>query len=133
MSKYRADSVEFKTWKTSIGMVYHSTLSKAFERCAKSNKKSEPIMDIINGLKSESEEWVSNASAITASSYEFIMMFFCEETEEHNVVHECMHATSMAMMNKGLQLTPESEEAYCYFIERLSKKAMKFIREAKRK
>jgi len=129
MSNYKSDSLECKTWQASVSMVYHDTLKKAVKKCLKNNKEDKDIVCICESMIND-PILLESAGAITSTLDRLVIMFFDKDTKEHDVVHECMHATSIVLGRKGLSLTHESEEAYCYFIGRLSKKALKFLRNA---
>lgn len=131
MGKYKQDNVVFKTWKHTINMVYHDDLEKAVRKCANRNKDKPDIVWSCDSILDKGSEWMASIDALTCLG-ETHIMFFCVKSEPDVIVHECMHATYHAMKDKGMVLSDESEEAYCYFIGRLSKKANKFVKDARK-
>jgi len=131
MGKYKARNVEFKTWMKTISMIYHPSLYQCVEKCGEKNSDIPPVVEICSGILSEGKDWVDSAHAITSAHEGACIMFFCEKSTEQDVVHECLHATAMSLRGKGMYLTAESEEAYCYFIGHLAKKALKFVKKSR--
>lgn len=92
---------------------------------SKTHKEYCRIVEKEAGFKDEPREGIEGHCSVFESNDNQIVVIWTKEKRPDLVAHEVLHGIGYTLMHKGLNLTHETEEAYCYLMQFLMKEIFK--------
>lgn len=115
MAKTISVNLEVPIYKTVLNVIIADSVYKAFKRL---DAHKECDWDFLDG---------ANACFYISNSCHWILAFKHDCTSAGSIAHECFHAVSAIMRNKGVVFCEESEESFAYLLDYIVTEVNKII------